>query len=163
MLRRWLAWPLGVVLVLSLPAGVALIYDFANGYHREFWSLLQPFLIAFNLALETVAVCWVGMRFGLHGRNAINAVVGTVGLVQLLPLVLSVALMWGWTWLPNQAASPATSHGRMPPVILALLFFLAKNLALIVWARFSLHRELRLGRRKARSDASVHRMVRQQA
>ena len=163
MLRRWLAWPLGVVLVLSLPAGIALIYDFANGYHREFWSLLQPFLIAFNLALETVALCWVGMRFGLQGRNAITAVVGTVGLVQLLPLVLSVALMWGWTWLPNQAASPATSHSRMPPVILALLFFLVKNLAFILWARLSLRRELRLGRRKARPDASVHRMVLQRA
>ncbi len=159
MLRRWLAWPLGVVLVLSLPAGIALIYDFANGYHREFWSLLQPFLIAFNLALETVALCWVGMRFGLLGRNAITAVVGTVGLVQLLPLALSVALMWGWAWLPGHAASLAAEHGRMPPVILALLFFLAKNLAFIVWARLSLRRELRLGSRKARPDASAHRMV----
>jgi len=163
MLRRWLAWPLGVVLVLSLPAGIALIYDFANGYHREFWSLLQPFLIAVNLALETVALCWVGMRFGLHGRNAITAVVGTVGLVQLLPLALSVALMWGWASLPSQASSLAAGHGRMPPVILALLFFLAKNLALIVWARVCLRRELRLVRQKARPDTSAQRMVLQRA
>ena len=159
MLRRALAWPLGVVLALALPAGISLLYDFANGYHREFWSLLQPFLIAVNLALETVALCWVGIRFGLRGRNAITAVVGTVGLVQLLPLALSVALMWGWTWLPSYAASPATARGRMPPVILALCFFLAKNLALIVWARLSLHRELRLGRRKAQTDGSAHRII----
>jgi hypothetical protein len=163
MLRRWLAWPLGVVLALALPAGISLLYDFANGYHREFWSLLQPFLIGVNLALETVALCWVGMRFGLHGRNAITAVVGTVGLVQLLPLALSVALMWGWTWLPSQASSPATAQRGMPTVILALFFFLAKNLTFIVWARLSLHRELRLGRRKARPDASAHRMVLQRA
>jgi hypothetical protein len=43
----------------------------------------------------------------------------------------------------------------MPPIILALLFFLAKNLALIVWARLRLRRELRLGRRTARLDASA--------
>jgi hypothetical protein len=124
---------------------------------------LQPFLIAVNLVLETVALCWVGMWFGLHGRNAITAVVGTVGLVQLLPLALSVALMWGWAWLPGHASFPAKSHGRMPPVILALLFFLAKNLALIVWARVCLRRELRLSGRKARPDTSAHRMVLQRA
>jgi hypothetical protein len=162
-LRRALAWPLGLVLALALPAGISLLYDFANGYHREFWSLLQPFLIAVNLALEAVALCWVGMRFGLHGRNAITAAVGTVGLVQLLPLVLSVALMWGWAWLPGRSASPATSRGKMPPIILALLFFVAKNLVLIVWARLRLRRELRLGRRTSRPDASASRLTVQRA
>jgi MFS family permease len=162
-LRRALAWPLGVVLALALPAGISLLYDFANGNHREFWSLLQPFLIAVNLALEAVALCWVGMRFGLHGRNAITAVAGTVGLVQLLPLVLAVALMWGWAWLPGRPTSLATSRGRMPPVILALLFFVAKNLALIVWARLRLRRELRLGKRTSRLDASASRLTVQRA
>jgi uncharacterized protein YbdZ (MbtH family) len=162
-LRRALAWPLGVVLVVALPAGISLLYDFANGYHREFWTLLQPFLIAINLALEAVALCWVGMRFGLHGRNAITAVAGTVGLVQLLPLVLSVALMWGWAWLPGRLFYLATSRGKMPPIILALLFFVAKNLAFIVWARLRLRRELRLGRREARPDSSAHRLVLQRA
>jgi uncharacterized protein YbdZ (MbtH family) len=162
-LRRALAWPLGVVLVVALPAGISLLYDFGNGYHREFWTLLQPFLIAVNLVLEAVALCWVGMRFGLHGRNAITAVAGTVVLVQLLPLALSVALMWGWAWLPGHAYSPAPSHGRMPPVILALLFFVAKNLAFIIWARLRLRRELRLGSRKARTDASASRLVLQRA
>ena len=137
-LRRALAWPLGLVLALSLPAGIALIYDSVEGYHREFWSLLQPFLIAVNLALEAVTLCWVGMQFGLRGRNAIVAVVGTVGLVQLLPLVLSVGMMWGWAWLAGHSSSSATAPGYMPPVILALLFFLAKNLTLIVWARLRL-------------------------
>ena len=162
-LRRALAWPLGLVLALALPAGLSLLYDFANGYRREFWFLLQPLLIAVNLALEAVALCWVGMRFGLRGRNAITAVAGTVGLVQLLPLLLAVALMWGWVWLPGRSSSLAVSRGRMPPVILALLFFVAKNLALIVWARFRLHRELRLGRRTAQLDASATRLVPQRA
>src|ERR1019366_9437749 len=119
-LRRALTWPLSVVLVLALPAGISLLYDFANGYQREFWSLLQPFLIAVNLALEAVALCWVGMRFGLRGRNAITAVAGTVGLVQLLPLIMSVGLMWGWAWLPSRWSSLTMARGKMPPVILAL-------------------------------------------
>jgi len=103
------------------------------------------------------------MRFGLHGRNAITAVAGTVVLVQLLPLALSVALMWGWVWLPALASSPALSRGRMPPIILALLFFLAKNVAFIVWARLRLRRELRLGTRKLRPDSSARRLVLQRA
>jgi hypothetical protein len=162
-LRQALKWPLGVVLVLALPTGISLIYDFTNGYRRELWSQLQPFLIAVNIALEAVALCWVGMRFGLRGRNSITAVVGTVGLVQLLPLVLAVALMWGWAWLSGHSSSLTTSRGKMPPVILALLFFLAKNLALIVWVRLRLRRELRLGRRKAHPDASASRPVLQRA
>ena len=162
-LRRALAWPLGVVLMVALPAGISLLYDFANDYHRQFWSLLQPFLIPANLALEAVALCWVGMWFGLHGRNAITAVAGTVALVQLLPLALSVGLMWGWAWLPRRLIYLASSREKMPPIILALLFFIAKNLALIVWARLRLRRELRLGLRKERRDASPRNLVLQGA
>jgi hypothetical protein len=51
----------------------------------------------------------------------------------------------------------------MPPVILALLFFVAKNLALIVWARLRLRRELRLGKRTSRLDASASRLTVQRA
>jgi hypothetical protein len=162
-LRRALTWPLGIVLVLALPAGISLLYDFHNGCQREFWSLLQPFLIAVNLALEAVALCWVGIRFGLRGRNAITAVAGTVGLVQLLPLVLAVGLMWAWAWVPSRWSSLTFARGKMPPVILALLFFVAKNLALIAWARFRLRRELRLGRRTPRLDASASPLILQRA
>jgi hypothetical protein len=86
-----------------------------------------------------------------------------VGLVQLLPLALSVALMWGWAWLPGRLFYLATPRGKMPPIILALLFFLAKNLAFIVWARLRLRRELRLGSRKAWTDASASRLMLQRA
>jgi hypothetical protein len=162
-LRRALTWPLGAVLVLALPTGISLLYDYVNDYQREYWSMLQPFLIAVNLTLEAVALCWVGIRFGLHGRNAITAVVGTVGLVQLLPLVLAVGLMWAWSWVPSRWSSLTMARGKMPPIIFALLFFVAKNLALIVWARLRLRRELRLGRRTARLDASASRLILQRA
>jgi hypothetical protein len=162
-LRRALTWPLSVVLVVALPAGISLLYNYYNGYHRELWTLLQPFLIGVNIALEAMALCWVGMLFGLHGRNSITAVAGTVGLVQLLPLALSVPLMWSSAWLPNIVSFPPVSRGGMPPVILALLFFLGKNLALSIWARFSLRRELRLGTRTARRHASARCLVPQRA
>ncbi len=143
-LRRALTWPLGVVLLVGLPSGISLLYDLANGFHRQLWFLLQPFLISVNLALEAVALCWVGLRCGLRARNSITAVAATVGLVDLLPLVLAAGLMWGWVWLPGRSPSPALSRAGMSPVILALLFFVVKNVALIVWARVSLRRELRL-------------------
>jgi hypothetical protein len=145
-LRRWLAWPVGLVVAFALPAGLALAYDFANGYRRELWTLLHLFLIAVNLAFEAVALCWVGIWCGLRARNASTAVTGAVALVQLLPLALGMGLMWLWTWLPGPAAFPATSR-RMPPVIVALLFFIVKNVGLALWARLSLRHELRLGRR----------------
>ncbi len=147
-LRRGLTWPLGLVLAVALPAGLALLYDFTHGQGRELYLLLQPFLISVNLALEVVALCWVGMHFGLRARNLITAVTATVGLVQLLPLALAAALMWAWVWLLGRPGSPVLARNQTPPVILALLFFVAKNLGLIVWARLRLRRELRLGRRR---------------
>jgi hypothetical protein len=162
-LRRAITWPVGVVLVVALPPALALGYDFTNGFRGEFWSLLQPFLICVNLAFETVALCWVGMWFGLHGRNAITALVGTVSLVQLLPLVLAASLMWVWRWHWGNLAGMTKSHGPMPPIILALLFFLVKNLSLIIWSRLSLRQELRIGRRADRRTASTRRLALQRA
>jgi hypothetical protein len=158
-LGRLVLPPLGVTLVVALPWGISLFYDFTNGYRRELWPLLQTFLISVNLALEAVALCWIGMRFGLRGRNAITAVAATVGLVQLLPLVPAATLTWAWVWLPGRSSSLAMARGNMPPVILALLFFVAKNVGLIVWARLRLRHELRLGRRTGRLDASANRPV----
>jgi len=161
-LRRALAKPVGLILLLALPAGLSLLYDCVNGYRTDS-SLVQPFLIAVNLVLEAFALCWVGMWFGLHGRNPMTAVTGTVGLVQLLPLGAAVALMWSWVWLPYITSPQAVARGRMPPVILALLLFVGKNAALILWARYRLRRELRLGARSARAGAYAPRLVPQRA
>jgi len=59
--------------------------------------------------------------------------------------------------------TPPVSRGGMPPVILALLFFVVKNLALIFWARFRLRRELRVGNRTAQLVATSRRQVLQRA
>ncbi|MCX6928320.1 MAG: ABC transporter permease subunit, partial [Verrucomicrobia bacterium] len=143
-LRRALRWPVGLVLGLVLPAGISVIYDFLNDSSSRPWSLLQPCLIAVNLALEAVALSWVGMKFGLRNRNLITAVAATVGLVQLLPLALTVALMPFWAWLQFMLPPWTMWRGMMTPGIFVLLLFMVKNLSLIVWARFRLRRDLRL-------------------
>ena len=143
-LRRALAWPLGLVLAVALPTGLSILYDFANDYRRDLWCLMQPFLISANLALEAVALCWVGIWFGLRARNPLTAVTATVGLVQALPLALAVALMSCWAWLPNILSPLPASRGKMPAIVLLLLLFAAKNIVLIVWARLRLRKDLRL-------------------
>ena len=162
-IRRALAWPLSVLLALALPAGIALTYDWANGHREEVWLLLHPFLIAVNLALEVLTLCCVGMAFGLRARNVMSAVARSVGLVQLAPLALAVAIMASWSWLAGQSSSVLASFDKMPAVIPALLFFLAKNVALLGWARFRLRRDLRLGGRKTRLDEPARRLVLQPA
>jgi hypothetical protein len=140
-LRRTLAWPLGLVFALALPAGLSLLYDFANGNPPQDLGLLDFVLIALNVALEALALCWVGMWLGLRARHSFTAVAGTVVLVQLTPLALAVALIRAGEWLSPWAASP---HKIPPVMVAALVFILAKNLVLIPWARFRLRHELRL-------------------
>ncbi len=161
-LRRALAGPVGLILLLALPSGLSLLYDYLNGYGTD-WTLVQPFLIAVNLVLEAFTLCWVGMWFGLRGRNPMTAVTGTVGLVQLLPLAAAVALTWAWVWLPYIASPHAVARGRMPPVILALLFLVGKNAALILWVQSGLRRELRLGARSVRAGGFTRCLVPQRA
>ena len=181
-LRRALTWPLAAVLVLAVPSAIALIVDISSGAlmgssrgsgwlsvdlsrgaRQEIWSVLPTFLIAVNLALEALTVCWVGIWYGLRARNLIAAVTQTVVLVQLLPLALAVALMWCWSLAADHSLTAARSRAPMPPVISALCFFLVKNIALMAWARFRLHRDLRLGTRTGRLDTSPARLVAQPA
>jgi len=79
------------------------------------------------------------------------------------PLLWSVMLMWGWTWLPGYGSPRVKSGAGMPPVILALLFFLVKNLALIAWSRRRLRHELRLGHGRMPLHASNLPLIPQQA
>ena len=145
-LRRSLAWPVGLLLAVGAPAGLSLLYDLVTGGGGDPWPLLQPFLIAVNLALEVAALCWAGMWFGLRCRNKITSAAATVGLVQLLPLLLAVGLMWLWVAFPGHALFSLELRHDMPPVIVALLFFVLKNVCVILWAPWQLRRELRLQR-----------------
>jgi hypothetical protein len=162
-LRRALTWPLAVVLALAVPSAISLLLDMSSGTRHEIWFFLPTFLIALNLALEVLALCWVGIWFGLRGRNLMTAVIQTVVLVQLLPLALAVVLVSCLALAADHSLTAVRSRAAMPPVIPALCFFLVKNLALMVWARLRLHRELRLGARTGRRDAAATRLVPQPA
>jgi hypothetical protein len=162
-LRKALKFPLMAVLVVAVPAGVTLVSDVANGYHREVGQLLPIFLIPVNLAVEVVALCWMGMYFGLRGRTPSAAIVKTVGVVQIVPLAVALAFMGAWGMLAFDAVTPATARAKLPLVVPALLFFLAKNVALVAWARFRLRRDLRLKSRVVWRTRSWKRLVPQTA
>jgi len=154
-LRQALKWPLALVLLLAVPSGISLLWDLSSASGSEVWSVTPTFLIAVNLPAEVVALCWIGMYFGLHARNKFAAIAQTIGLVQLLPLVMAIVLTACWTVVSDHSLAAMTSHRRMPAVIPALLFFLVKNVALTLWAYLRLRRDLRLGRRSASLDTSA--------
>jgi len=154
-LRRALRGPLSVVLAFSLPAGICLVFDGLVAHRTDTLAdLLPPFLIGVNLVVEVLALCWVGMRFGLRARNMASAVLWTIGWVQLLPLALVIAASWGWTAWTGLAA-----RGSIPLVVPGLLFFLAKNVFFLTWAPVRMRRELRLGTRAQRTPRRNHRLV----
>ena len=162
-LRQALKWPLALVLLLAVPSAVSLMWDLSSASGGEIWSVTPTFLIALNLVVEVLALCWVGVYFGLRARNRFAAVAQTVGLVQLLPLVMALALMACWAMVSDHSLSAMSSHRRMPAVIPALLFFLAKNVALTLWACFRLRRDLRLGREAKSLDKSARSPILQPA
>jgi ABC-type transport system involved in multi-copper enzyme maturation permease subunit len=162
-LRQALKWPLAVVLLLAVPSAISLIWDLSSASGSEIWPVTPTFLIAVNLVLEVLALCWVGMCFGLRARNKFAAISQTIGLVQFLPLLIAIVLSAAWAVVSDHSLSAMTSHRRMPTIVPVLLFFLAKNVALILWAHFRLRRDLRLGRRVARLDKAARRFVLQPA
>lgn len=160
-LRRTLVPPLALVMVPSVAASVALAWSWLNDEYDQPWFLLPVIMVAVNLIVETVALCWVGMHFGLRARNAITAVCATIGLVQMIPVPLAVIMVWSSSWLADGTFLGAWFQG-VPAEIPVLLFLLGKNVALIVWARLRLRRDLRPGRR-ARMDVAARRLVLQPA
>jgi hypothetical protein len=143
-LRRILKVPLLILGVFSLPAGLAVVFGWRGGGPGENWFFLHPLLILLNLALEMLALCWVGMWFGLTARHAVGGISSTVGLVVVGPLVLVLGIVWSWNWLGQSGLWLGADYASIPGVIPALLFSLVKNVAFIFYAWWRLRRELRL-------------------
>ena len=158
-----LNWPLRVVLLLAIPSAISMVLDLSSASTGDLWAVTPTFLIALNLVAEVLALCWVGMHFGLRARNKLAAIAQTVGLVQILPLLAAIVLTAGLTVLSDHSLSAITARHRIPTVIPALLFFMAKNVALTFWAYFRLRRDLRLGRDTASLDTSARSPVLQPA
>jgi hypothetical protein len=158
LLWQALRWPLYVPLALAVPAGICLLLDATAGRTSTTGDLLPPFLVAVNLIAEALALCWVGMRFGLRARHPASAVLWTIGLVQLLPLALVMVANWGFAALANPLTA-LSARGRMSIIVPGLLFFLVKNAVFAIWAPIQLRRDLRLGRRAAQPAGGLRRLV----
>jgi hypothetical protein len=141
-LRRALKGPLVVLLVLALPTGIALTMGTSTRRAADTWFFLEPFLIVVNLGVEMLALCWVGMWFGLKAPSLLGATFRTVMLVVVFPLTLVLGIAWSWTGLRQLVTGLTSDYGVMPGVIPGLLFSILKNFAFILWAWFRLRREL---------------------
>jgi ABC-type transport system involved in multi-copper enzyme maturation permease subunit len=162
-LRQALTWPCALVLLLAVPSAVSLLLDLSSASSGELWSVTPTFLIAVNLVLEVLALCWIGMYFGLRARTKFAAIAQSIGVVQLLPLVIAVTLTAGCAVAADRSWSGITSHRQMPAIIPVLVLFLAKNVALTLWAYLRLRRDLRLGRDVASLDKSARSPILQSA
>ena len=139
------ALPISVGLLLAFALFIAVILFIAvvlvpsAGYSRdELWSLAVTLLMTVSLIVESQMLCWMGMRCGLVAPNMLSAVFQTLALGQAIPFVILFVI---GAVLP---ISRMMVFAEMPAIVLALLLWLAKNAALVVWARARLRRDLRL-------------------
>lgn len=130
--RRLLA-PSGLVLLLALPSLMGTLAGLVTGDQGVVALCLPPLLIALNLLLEAVTLCWVGARFALGARTPLAAVWRAVLLVEVLPALglLGFVTLKGRFDLPSGATEALVS-----------LLLLGKNLACLTWAVLSLRGRL---------------------
>lgn len=139
-LMRLLQTPLVILSLGSVPYAAALVAGAGQVGTHDLLGVVGGLLHITNGILDVLAVCWVGMWFGLRSTKPVAAVAWTVGLVELLP------------WLPASllfAAILASARGPGSSDILVLwhlvfpILYLGKNLFFIAWARAKLRNALR--------------------
>ena len=105
--------------------------------------MFQQGMVCVNRLLDAVALCWVAMWFGLRARKPFSFVAWTVGLVIVLPWVLSYLL------IILLSVAGGLGLGTWPSGTVHLwsvgwpLLNVAKNIILIRWAASRLQAELR--------------------
>jgi hypothetical protein len=123
----WL--PVGIVCVLSFTAGM-------SGYFRVFQSLVSPV----TCILDLLALCWLGMYFGLKSKNPFGVVAWTVGLVIVAPYLIILLI---WSGLSVGSIVNARMTFRAVWLVLWPCLIAAKSIFFIVWASRHLRSELR--------------------
>jgi hypothetical protein len=108
------------------------------------WGILEKALPVAERVMDIIALCWVGMWFGLQARKPISIMAWPAGLVVGLPWILmyvfSICLSLG---------SSAMMGGRRSAAVLGFWFFgwpilnLIKDAVFIWWAAGKLRAELR--------------------
>ncbi len=112
------------------------------------WSAVDAFLrimIPVNIVLDVMAICWVGMWFGLKSQKSVYAISWTVAVVIGFPWAAAylVDILFALASSSSAKNSPAANALLFWSCMAALLFF-AKNVVLILWAASKLRRELRV-------------------
>jgi hypothetical protein len=128
MLRRLFRWPI-IVLLLPIALQAVSILGIRSGVPSD-WKVYYAICIVLggiNTWLDILALCWVGMWFGLRARNQSSAIIWTVGLVGLLPHLL--------TWVFSLVASIAS---RFLSNVVPLPFFVSSSLSGLVVLLFYL-------------------------
>ncbi len=138
-LRRLLHGPLLLVAFGTVPYAAVMVVGFRG---RELTGLLASILYLTNLILSVVAVCSVGMWFGLHAKRPLAVAAWSAGIVEIGPTIFAyfVALLATAAIQVNGASdgSAMAVWGVFLP-----LFLIGKNLFFIWWAHQRLRAEFR--------------------
>jgi hypothetical protein len=118
------------------------------GGHGSGVESIRRAVILINRALDIVAICWVGMWFGLTSRKPFSIMGWTAGLVIALPWIVSYLLVIG---MASSSRTAWGSPGFTPPRPATALFWfflwpileIAKDIFLVGWAAGRLRSNLR--------------------
>jgi hypothetical protein len=116
-------------------------------------SAFHQLMIPINLVLDIIALCWVGMWFGLKCDKAWAVISWTVGLVIGLPwlVIFLMDLIFSLSGISNWGTGPGAAQLVVWSSVVALLLS-GKNVFLIVWAAAHLRSELRARASQGLSD-----------
>lgn len=116
------------------------------------FGALYLVMVPANRILDIIAVCWVGMWFGLRLNRPSLIMAWTVGLVILLPRLASSILTGIGISTFGLGFGPASVTGVSGWYALISILYLGKNIFFICWAARKLQSELRTSARVSPSE-----------
>jgi ABC-type transport system involved in multi-copper enzyme maturation permease subunit len=130
-----------------LLVGFLILFELISGSVETGLFTFQRVFAPLMRVLDIMALCWMGMWFGLRARKPSHIMGWTVGLVVALPWVISFLFIIG----TSLSSAPFLSPGAAYSASSALLFWFAiwpilnvvKNILFIRWAGQKLRTELR--------------------
>jgi hypothetical protein len=130
-----------------LLVGFLIVFELISGSVAGPLFTFQRALAPIVRVLDIMALCWMGMWFGLRARKPSHVMGWTVGMVVALPWIISFLFIIGTSLGSSAFLSPGSTYSASS----ALLFWFAvwpvvnvfKNIFFIRWAGQKLRAELR--------------------
>jgi ABC-type transport system involved in multi-copper enzyme maturation permease subunit len=130
-----------------LLVGFLILFELISGSVENGLFTFQRAIAPIVRVLDIMALCWMGMWFGLRARKPSHIMGWTVGMVVALPWVISFVFIVGTSLTSTAFLSPGAAYSASS----ALLFWfaiwpllnVAKNIFFIRWAGQKLRAELR--------------------